>query len=169
MLFLSSFRQEAHLPKKALPPDSKHPAGFRPLLSVILVKHAQPLVEHRVVVRPDGRGADAQSLLETSGRRKHDGADTVVKQQAKQFSPLYILVSHCKEETIAQRLVEVAVINDVESVPLEYLLHLLRAPAVLFHLFHEIEFAVVGCLEHGGQSVLRSMRRTRREAVEDAL
>ena len=145
-------------------------ASFRPTsMPMIGLKQPQPFVEERVLVVLDERRAGAESLLLAPRRAERDGADAVVDQFLHQFAAGHARVGDGEVEAVGDGLVEVMVVNDLETVVGEDFLQPRGPPAVFLDGGNEVELAV-GCgLEHRCQRVLRRVARAGGEGVEDAV
>ena len=135
-------------------------------LRIIRLEYGHTLLEQVVLVVVDERGAHTQTLLVGTGGDEADGRHTVVHQLARQLTARHTGIADSEVETVGDGLVEVLVVDHVETVATENLLQTVGTVGIDLDLATEIVGAVARCLEHRCQSKLCAVARARRQGVE---
>lgn len=138
-------------------------------LGVVRVELLQAFFQEGVLVVFDKRGASPEAFLMATGRAQGDRADAVVDQFFHQLAAGHAWITDREIEAVGDGLVQVVIVDDIETIIGEDLLQLRGAPAIFLNLGNEIERPVGRGLEHRRQGVLRGVARTRGKGVEDAV
>ena len=111
----------------------------------------------------DIRRARTYSLTHSACSGKVNATDTVIEQLLQQLTAIHILVADGKEETIANGLIDILVIDNTETVALQNFLYARSTLGILPDITHKVIFTVTRSLEHCRQCTLCRVRDTRRE------
>ena len=127
----------------------------------------QSLIKLVVLIIRNHRHTTAQALTGTARRCECDSRDTVVDKLVDKLLTGHILVAEGEEEAVRHILIAILVVDDVEAILYHNLLYALRTAGILACVLHIVELAVRCCTEHRCQGILRRVRNTRREHIED--
>ena len=109
-------------------------------------------------------GADA--LLVAARNVEGDGADTVADEFVEQIDAIESGIAEGEVEAVTDVLAHILVVDDIEAVVGEHLLHDTGLLAIFLDILDEVEGAVVGALKHSGHSILHAVGGAGGEAVE---
>ena len=134
---------------------------------MVFVERLHTRLHHLIKFVPHTRGTSPYTLLVASGGRERNAAHPIVKQFLQQVSPTHLAITDGEEEPVAHHLCGIVIIDDVETVVRENLLHLFGTTGILAGIFHEIDFPFGGETEHLGIRILGGCRTSRSNHIED--
>ena len=121
---------------------------------MVFGKYRHALIKLRILVVFYKRCAYTQSFLLRTCRYETYSADTVVHQFVSQLTAGHTLVAYREVESVGNRLVEVLIVNHVESMTQEYFLQFMSTLAVNLYVVAEIVVSVACSLQQFCQTVL---------------
>ncbi len=136
--------------------------------SVIGTEGGDAVGKEGVVLGLEEGGADAYALLVAAHGVERIDRDAVVHQLARQLEVGHAGILHREVEAVGQGFAHVVVVDQVEAIVGQHLLHESGTSAILAHLGDEVEAAVACCLHHGGHGVLYRMAAAAGQGVDDA-
>ena len=118
------------------------------------------LLEYRLLLLREERGADAHALFQRTHRVEWEHGDAVVHQLAGQLEVAHAWVLHGEVETVSQWGTKVIVIDEIEAVGQEHVLHVLGSAAILPHICQEVVLSVASSFHQRGHCMLNAVGRT---------
>ena len=107
-------------------------------LTLIAMEYLYALAEDGAeIVREEG-GADAHSLLGASHRVEGIDRNTVVHQGTGELEVVHAGILHGEIETVGEGSAHVVVINEIEPVGEQYVLHIFRPSSVFTYVVEEV-------------------------------
>ena len=130
-------------------------------------KGGHPFVEKRIEFLAHTAHAGTDSRTRTASRSEIDAAYAIFNQLAEQFSAVHIAVAEREKEAVADFGADVAVINYMEAVTKEYILHSARPQRIFASVGDKVEAAVAGEFEHTRISELGGIRTAARNHIKN--
>ena len=124
--------------------------------------------EQRLLFPAEEGGADSHALLCGAHRVEREHGDARDHQLARQLQVVHAGILHGEVEAVGQRCAHIVVIDQIEAVGQEHVLHELGSASVLLHVVEEAVLSAHGSLHQRGHSVLHGVRRAAGEGVHQS-
>lgn len=117
-------------------------------------KRSDALTEEFFLFLLEEGGADADALFVGAHGVEREDCDAVVHEFAGELEVVHARILHGEVEAVGKRCAHVVVIDEVEAVGQQYVLHEAGAATVLLDVVEEVVAAVACCLHKGCHGVL---------------